>query len=203
MIIHYMIIDPKKLFNQSLFLHPRGSTNNSRIEFTKHLIPVPKIILHGCRSRFIIKHVEHLSKILRARPIRPSISHEKKHNMVRMILLLDILIHPDLAQYIYGLHTKPLTDPMGKARPTSHITDHRTYTKVFTIIPLLKRLDLTWAFTALRDIWASIHSVHLGLPIHGPVGPYFASGDADSGGNNTVRAWAVEVQPSPHLGYGC
>ncbi|AEL28909.1 AC5 [East African cassava mosaic Cameroon virus-Ghana] len=74
---------------------------------------------------------------------------------------------------------------------------------MLNIISLFIRLNLTWAFTALRDVWASIHPVHLGLPIHGPDGPYSAFGDADSRGNHTVRVWAVEVQPPPHLGYGC
>nr|UFP63067.1 AC5 [East African cassava mosaic virus] len=203
MIKCHVMIQSEKPFHQRLLLHARWTTNNSGMKFPQHLKPIPQIILNCCSTGLIIKHVKYLPKVLGRIAIRPPISKQIKNHIISVILLFNIFIHPDLTKNVNGLDTKPLSDPVCQTRTTSHITNHLTDTKVLHIIPLLKRLDLVWSFTALRDIWASIHSVHLGLPIHGPVGPYFASGDADSGGNNTVRVWAVEVQPPPHLGYGC
>nr|UFP63102.1 AC5 [East African cassava mosaic virus] len=202
MIICHVMIQPIKPFHQRLLLHARWTTNNSGMEFPQHLKPIPEIVFNCCSTGLIIKHVKYLPKVLGRIAIRPSISKKVKNHIISVILLFDIIIHPYFTKNVNGLDTKPLSDPVCQPRPTSHITNHLTYTKVLHIISLLKRLDLTWAFTALRDIWASIHPVHSGLSIHGPVGPYFSSGDADSGGNNTVLVWAVEVQPPPHFGYG-
>nr|UFP63060.1 AC5 [East African cassava mosaic virus] len=203
MIICHVMIQPVKPFHQCLFLHARWTTNNSGMKFPQHLKPIPQIVLDCCSTGLIIKHVKYLPKVLGRIAIRPSIPKQIKNHIISVILLLNIFIHPDLTKDVNGLDTKPLSDPVCQPRPTSHITNHLTDTKVLNIVPLLKRLDLTWAFTTPKNSWAPIHSEHLGLPIHGPVGPYFASVDADSGGNNTVLVWAVEVQPSPHLGYGC
>ncbi|BAC66132.1 C5 [Eupatorium yellow vein virus - [Yamaguchi]] len=72
------------------------------------------------------------------------------------------------------------------------------------IVFLLKRLDLTRAFTTLRNIRASVHSVHPGLPIHGPLSPCSPSVcDEDSGGIRTADIRAVEVEPATYLGGGC
>nr|CRL31561.1 coat protein (truncated) [Pepper leaf curl Bangladesh virus] len=67
------------------------------------------------------------------------------------------------------------------------------------IVSRLKRLDLTWAFTPPRNIWASVHPVHPGLPVHGPVHPCSGLCDADNGGSSTARVWAVEVQTAAYL----
>ena len=64
-------------------------------------------------------------------------------------------------------------------------------------------LDLTWAFTPTRNIWAFEHPVHLGLAIHGPVSPSPPSVcDEDSGGSDTADPGAVEVQPAAYFGGG-
>nr|QIH12622.1 C5 protein [Tobacco curly shoot virus] len=49
---------------------------------------------------------------------------------------------------------------------------------MLNIMSRLKRLDLTWAFTSSRDIWTSVHPVHPGLSVHGPVRPCSCFGDA-------------------------
>nr|UFP62940.1 AC5 [African cassava mosaic virus] len=200
-IIHNMIIQPKKPLNQRLLLHARGTTYHSGMEFPQHLEPISQIILNSSCTGLIIKHIKNLSKVLGRIAIRPSVPNQEEHHMISMFLLLNIFIHPDLTKNVNGLDTKPLSDRVCQPRPTSHITNHLTDTKVLHIIPLLKRLDLTWAFTAPRYVWASIHPVHHGLSVHGPVHPGpFSICDVDSGGSSTVPVWAVEVQPSTNLG---
>nr|UFP62868.1 AC5 [African cassava mosaic virus] len=201
MIIRHVMIHPEKPFHQSLLLHARGTSYHSGMEFPQHLQPISQIILNRRSTGLIIKHIKHLPKILGAIAIRPSIPKQVKHHIISVILLLNVFIHPDLTKYVNGLDTKPLSDPVCQPRPTSHITNHLTDTEVLHIIPLLQRLDLTWAFTAPRYVWASIHPVHHGLSVHGPVHPGpFSICDVDSGGSSTVPVWAVEVQPSTNLG---
>ncbi|AGL74877.1 C5 protein [Malvastrum leaf curl Philippines virus] len=68
------------------------------------------------------------------------------------------------------------------------------------VVPLFIRLDLTWAFTTFGYIRASVHSVHSGLAIHGPVGPCPSFvGDEDSGGSSTAHHGGVEVQTATYL----
>nr|BDC46619.1 AC5 protein [African cassava mosaic virus] len=201
MIICHVMIQPVKPFHQRLLLHARWTTDNSGMKFPQNLKPIPQIVLNCCSTRLIIKHVKYLPKVLGRIAIRPSIPKQVKHHIIRVILLLNIFIHPDLTKNVNGLDTKPLSDSMCQPRPTCHITNHLTDTKVLHIIPLLKRLDLTWAFTAPRYVWASIHPVHHGLSVHGPVHPGpFSICDVDSGDSSTVPVWAVEVQPSTNLG---
>ncbi|CAR65243.1 hypothetical protein ToLCCV_gp2 [Tomato leaf curl Cameroon virus] len=93
---------------------------------------------------------------------------------------------------------------MSQTGPTGHITNTTNYTHVLDIISLLKRLDLTWAFTSTRDIRAFVHPVHSGLSVHGPVRPRTTLAyAADSGDNSTAGIGAVEVQTSTHLRDGC
>nr|UFP62926.1 AC5 [African cassava mosaic virus] len=202
MIIHHVIIQPEKPLNQRLLLHTRWtSTYNSGMEFPQHVEPISQIILNWCSTGLIIKHVKYLSKVLGLIAIRPSIPKQVKHHSVSVILLLNIFIHPDLTEYVNGLNTKPLSDPVCQPRSTSHITNHLTDTQVLHIIPLLERLDLTWDLSPPRHVWASIHPVHHGLSVHGPVHPGpFSICDVDSGCSSKVPVWAVEVQPSTDLG---
>nr|UQH66814.1 pathogenicity determinant [Papaya leaf curl virus] len=88
---------------------------------------------------------------------------------------------------------------MGQPITTSNITNTHDFTNVLDIMSGLKRLDLTWAFTSSRDIWTSVHPVHPGLSVHGPVRPCFCFGDADNGGNSTAGIWAVEVETAAYL----
>nr|QNN89092.1 C6 [Rose leaf curl virus] len=94
-------------------------------------------ILHSRRAGLIIKHVKHLTKILRL-VNRPTIPNKEKHNTIRMILSLDVLIHPDLAQNINGLNTEPLANPVGQPNTTSNITNTHDFTNVLDIMSGLK-----------------------------------------------------------------
>ncbi|ACI06018.1 AC5 protein [Mesta yellow vein mosaic virus-[India:Bongaon:2008]] len=91
---------------------------------------------------------------------------------------------------------------MGQPNTPSNIRKTNNLTHVTNIILRIKRLHLTWAFTSLRNIRASVHPVHSGLPIHGPVRPHTRLCDADSGGNCTGCIRAVEVQSTTHLRRG-
>nr|CTQ34926.1 AC5b protein [Croton yellow vein mosaic virus]CUR29859.1 AC5b protein [Croton yellow vein mosaic virus] len=91
---------------------------------------------------------------------------------------------------------------MGQPNTPSNIRKTNNLTHVTNIILRIKRLHLTWAFTSLRDIWASVHPVHPGLPVHGSVRPCLCFGDADNGGSSTVHIWAVEVETTAYLRSG-
>ncbi|ABB52033.1 C5 [Pepper leaf curl Bangladesh virus] len=164
----------------------------------QHLVPVSMDILYSSRTGLIIKHVKHLTEILRLIN-GPTIPNKKKHNTIRMILSLDVLIHPDLAQNVNRLNTEPLPNPVGQSSTTRNITNTHDFTNVLDITSRLKKLDLTRAFTAPRNIWASVHPVHPGLPVHGPVRPCSGFCDADNGGSSTAGIWAVEVETAAYL----
>ncbi|AEY78474.1 AC5b [Papaya leaf curl virus] len=91
---------------------------------------------------------------------------------------------------------------MGQAHSPRDIRQTYNLTHVTNIILSIKRLHFTWAFTSLRDIWASVHPVHPGLPVHGSVRPCLCFGDADNGGSSTVHIWAVEVETTAYLRSG-
>ncbi|QBC98463.1 AC5 protein [Cotton leaf curl Khokran virus] len=158
-------------------------------------------ILHSRRTGLIIKHIKYLSKILRFIN-RSTISNQEKHHTIRVILRLNVLIHPDLTQHINRLNTKSLTNSMGQPSTTSNITNTHYFTYMLNIMSGLKRLNLTWTFTSSRNIWTSVHPVHPGLSVHGPVRPCFCFGDADNGGSSTARVWAVEVETTAYLRSG-
>ncbi|ABJ97343.1 AC5 [Chilli leaf curl virus-India [India:Papaya:2005]] len=155
-------------------------------------------ILHSGSARLFVKHVEHLSKILWFIN-RTTITDKEKHHTIRVILSLDILIHPYLPQYVHRLNTETLTYSMGEPSTTGNITNTHNLPYMNYIVSRLKRLDLTWAFTTPRNIWASVHPVHPGLPVHGPVHPCSGLCDADSGGSSTAGIRAVEVETAAYL----
>nr|WLD18036.1 C5 Protein [Chilli leaf curl virus] len=198
LVIHNIIINPNKLLHESLLLRCVLATCNGCMPLPQHLVPVTMHILDSCRTRLIVKHVKNLTKIL-GLINGPTISNKKKHNTIRMILSLYILIHPNLAQNIDRFYTKPFTNSVGQTSTTSNITNTHDFTNVLDIMSGLKRLDLTRAFTSPRNIWASVHPVHLGLSVHGPVRPCFCFGDADNGGSSTAGIWAVEVETTAYL----
>nr|CUM44321.1 C5 protein defective [Cotton leaf curl Burewala virus] len=150
-------------------------------------------ILHSRRTGLIIKHIKYLSKILRFIN-RSTISNQEKHHTIRVILRLNVLIHPDLTQHINRLNTKSLTNSMGQPSTTSNITNTHYFTYMLNIMSGLKRLNLTWTFTSSRNIWTSVHPVHPGLSVHGPVRPCFCFGDADNGGSSTARVWLSKLR---------
>nr|AGT50906.1 AC5 protein [Cotton leaf curl virus] len=158
-------------------------------------------ILHSRRTGLIIKHIKYLSKILRFIN-RSTISNQEKHHTIRVILRLNVLIHPYLTQHINRLDTKSLTNSMGQPSTTSNITNTHYFTYMLNIMSGLKRLNLTWTFTSSRNIWTSVHPVHPGLPVHRPVCPCLLFCDADNGGSSTAGVWAAEVQTPAYFRRG-
>nr|AFB83477.1 C5 protein [Cotton leaf curl Burewala virus] len=158
-------------------------------------------IFHNRHTGLINKHIKCLSKILRIIN-RFMISYQEKHNTIRVILRLNVLIHPDLTQDINRLNTKFLSNSMGQASTTSNITNTHYFTYKLNIMSGLKRLNHTWTFTSSRNIWSSVHPVHPGLSVHGPVRPCICFGDADNGGSSTAHIWAVEVEREAYLRSG-
>nr|WNV28188.1 AC5 Protein [Tomato leaf curl Karnataka virus] len=167
----------------------------------QHLITITVHILHRSCARLIVKHVENLPKIL-GLINRTTVTNQKKHDTVSVILGLDVFIHPYLPQNVDRLNTKSLTNSMGQSSTASDITDTHDLPYMDYIVPGLKRLDLTWAFTSSRDVWTSVHSVHPGLSVHGPVRPCFCFGDAGNGDSSTAHIRAVEVETAAYLRCG-
>nr|QIH55897.1 C5 protein [Malvastrum yellow vein Baoshan virus] len=99
LVINNIIINPNKLLNQSLFLCSILSTSDGCIPLPQDLVTISMHILHSRSARLVVKHVENLPKILR-RAGRTSISDKKEHDIVRVILALDVLIHPYLTQHV-------------------------------------------------------------------------------------------------------
>nr|AHA82221.1 AC5 [Tomato leaf curl Joydebpur virus] len=198
LVIHNIIINPNKLLHESLLLRCVLTTCNGCMPLPQHLIPVTMHILDSSSTRLIIEHVKHLTKIL-GLINGPTIPNKKKHNTIRMILSLYILIHPNLAKNIDGLNTKPFTNSVGHTSSTSNIKDTHDFTNVLDIMWGVKRLDLTRPFTSPRNIRGFVHPVHHGLPVHGHVGPCRSLCDADNGGSSTAGIWAVEVETAAYL----
>ncbi|AAZ77646.1 C5 protein [Tomato leaf curl Uganda virus - [Iganga]] len=107
------------------------------MKFPQNLVSVSQIILDGSCTGLVIKHVKHLPKVHWACTIGPSITDQKKHDLISVILLLDILIHPYLPYNVNGLHTEPLANPMCNTRSTSNITNTTDNTSMLNIISLL------------------------------------------------------------------
>nr|UYD39270.1 C5 protein [Euphorbia leaf curl virus] len=137
LVIHNIIINPNKLLHQSLLLRCIMTTCHSRMPLPQYLVPITMNILHSRRARLIIKHVKNLTKILRLIN-GPSIPNKEKHNTIRMILSLNVLIHPDLTQHINRLNTEPLTNPVGQPNTTGNITNTHDFTNVLDIMSGLK-----------------------------------------------------------------
>nr|AWV91675.1 AC5 [Cotton leaf curl Multan virus] len=158
-------------------------------------------ILHSRRTGLVVKHIEYLTKILRF-VNRTSIADQKEHHRIRMILGLNILIHPYLTQNINRLDTKSLTNSMGQPSTTSNITNTHYFTYMLNIMSGLKRLYLTGTLTTPWNIRTSVHPIHSGLPVHGPVCPCLLFCDADNGGSSTAGVRAAEVQTPAYFRRG-
>nr|BBA21858.1 AC5 protein [Cotton leaf curl Bangalore virus] len=103
----------------------------------QHLITISMHILHSSSARLVIKHIEHLSKVLWL-VNRTPVTNKKKHDTVRMILGFDVFIHPNLTQYIDRLNTKTLTNSMGQPSTASNITNAHNLTYMDHIVSGLK-----------------------------------------------------------------
>nr|ART89124.1 AC6 protein [Tomato leaf curl Joydebpur virus] len=198
LVIHNIIINPNKLLHQSLLLRCVLTTCNGCMPLPEHLIPITMHVLHSSRTGLIIKHVKYLTKVL-GLIYGPTISNKEKHNTIRVILSLDGLIHPYLAQNIDGLNTKPFTHSMGQPSSTSNIPNTHDFANVLDVMSGLKRWDLTWAFQSSRTIWASGHPGNPGPPGQGPVRPCFLFGEPEHGGSNPAGNWAVQIETAAYL----
>nr|QAU03234.1 AC5 protein [Tomato leaf curl New Delhi virus] len=119
-----------------------------------------------------------------------------------MIFSFDIFIHPYFSQYIDRFHTKSLAYAMCESGASSNITNTHDFANMRDIVPGFKRLHLTRAFTTPWHVRTSIHSVHSGFSVHGPVRPGPCFCDAGNGDRGTCSIGAVEVEPSAYLRCG-
>nr|AVG22711.1 AC5 protein [Tomato leaf curl New Delhi virus] len=158
-------------------------------------------VLHRCCARFIVKHVKHFPKILR-RSCRTTITDQKKHNTVRMILGLDVLIHPYLPKHIDGFHTESLSYAMCESGSSGNVANaldlanmrrHRAW--IQRIAPY-KGLHSP---LARRDF---IRSVNSGFSVHRPVGPGLCFCGAGNGDNCTSSIGAAEVETTAYFRSG-
>ncbi|ADO41047.1 AC5 protein [Cotton leaf curl Alabad virus] len=95
LVVNNVVINPNKLLDQSLLLTRILSTSNGCMPFPQHLVPIPMHVLHGRRTGLVIKHIKYFTKILWF-IYRSSITNKEKHHRIRMVLGLDVLVHPDL-----------------------------------------------------------------------------------------------------------
>nr|QIH55934.1 C5 protein [Malvastrum yellow vein Yunnan virus]QIH55935.1 C5 protein [Malvastrum yellow vein Yunnan virus]QIH55945.1 C5 protein [Malvastrum yellow vein Yunnan virus]QIH55960.1 C5 [Malvastrum yellow vein Yunnan virus]QIH56030.1 C5 protein [Malvastrum yellow vein Yunnan virus] len=98
-IIHYIIINTIKLSNNRLLLRCILSTGHRCLEPPDNLETITLVVFHSCRGRLIIINIKNLLKIIR-RSSRTSIPNYPEQNGVRVILNLNIFIHPYLANEI-------------------------------------------------------------------------------------------------------
>ncbi|ADO40942.1 AC5 protein [Bhendi yellow vein mosaic virus [India:Raichur:OY54A:2005]] len=95
LVVNNIIVNPNKFLNQRLFLTRILSTSNGCMPFPQHLVPIPMHVLHGRRTGLVIKHIKYFTKILWF-ICRSSITNKEKHHRIRMVLGLDVLVHPYL-----------------------------------------------------------------------------------------------------------
>ncbi|ABO40823.1 AC5 [Tomato leaf curl New Delhi virus 5] len=158
-------------------------------------------VLHRCGARFIVKHVEHFTKIL-WRSRRTTVTNQEKHHTVRVVFSLYVFIHPYLPQYIHRFHTETLPHAMSQSGSSGNVTDTHDFANMRHIVPRFKRLHLTRTFTSPWHVGASVHSIHSGLSVHRPVCPRLCFCDAGNGDNCTSSIRAVEVETSAYLRCG-
>ncbi|AST47734.1 AC5 [Tomato leaf curl purple vein virus] len=90
-----MGVHPPKTPYQGLLVAGILSTGNLRVELVQNLKTITEIVLHGGSTGLIVEHVEHLPKV-HGRSIGSPVSDKPEHHTVRVILQLDILVHPHL-----------------------------------------------------------------------------------------------------------
>ncbi|AAM12375.1 AC5 protein [Sida mottle virus] len=90
-----MIVDLPKPLDQRLLIAGILSTRDLGIELVHDLETITEIVLHGCSAGLVVKHVEHLAEIHWC-AIRSTVPDQPEHATVRVVLELDILVHPYL-----------------------------------------------------------------------------------------------------------
>nr|WML23778.1 AC5 [Okra enation leaf curl virus]WML23796.1 AC5 [Okra enation leaf curl virus] len=98
-IIHHVIVNTIEFPNWNLFLTSILSSCNCRLKPPQNLESITLVVLYSSRSRLVVNNIEHLLEIVGG-ACRTPVSHDPKHNGVRMVLSLNILIHPYLANKI-------------------------------------------------------------------------------------------------------
>nr|AIF79687.1 AC5 [Sida mosaic Bolivia virus 2] len=95
MVVDHIVVDLPKTLDQSLLVASILTAGNLGIKPVHHLITIAKIVLHSSGTGLVVKHVEHLAKIHWS-AIRSTIPDQPEHHTVRVVLQLDILVHPYL-----------------------------------------------------------------------------------------------------------
>ncbi|QDJ95892.1 putative AC5 protein [Sida chlorotic leaf virus] len=94
-VIDNMSVDSPESPNQCLLVASILTTSHLSIEPVHDLKTITKIVLHRSSTGLVVEHVEHLTKIHRG-AIGSSVSDQPKHDAVRVVLQLDVLVHPYL-----------------------------------------------------------------------------------------------------------
>nr|AWX66246.1 AC5 protein [Sida yellow net virus] len=95
MIVDHMIVDLPETLDQRLLVAGILSTSDLGIELMHDLETITQVVLHSCSARLVVEHVEHLAKIHRC-AIRSTVPDQPEHATVRVVLELDVLVHPHL-----------------------------------------------------------------------------------------------------------
>ncbi|AJE29617.1 C5 [Oxalis yellow vein virus] len=95
MVVDHMIVDLPEPLDQRLLIAGILSTSDFGIELVHNLETITEIVLDGCSARLVIEHIEHLAKVHWC-AIRSTIPDQPEHTTVRVVLELDVLIHPHL-----------------------------------------------------------------------------------------------------------
>nr|ADU54603.1 unknown [Abutilon mosaic virus]ADU54609.1 unknown [Abutilon mosaic virus]ADU54615.1 unknown [Abutilon mosaic virus] len=95
MIVDHMIVDLPETLDECLFIAGILSTCDLAIELMHDLVTIAEIVLHSGSTGLVVEHVEHMTKI-HGRAIRSTVSDQPEHDTVRVVLELDVLVHPDL-----------------------------------------------------------------------------------------------------------
>ncbi|AOV62487.1 C5 protein [Malvastrum bright yellow mosaic virus] len=94
-VIHDVVVQLPKTPNYSLLVACILTTCDFGIEFVHDLETISKIVLDRGSTGLVVEHVEHLSKVHRI-TIGSSIPDQPEHHTVRVVLQLNIIIHPHL-----------------------------------------------------------------------------------------------------------
>nr|AOT83430.1 AC5 [Sida angular mosaic virus] len=95
MIIDHMIVDLPEPLNYRLFIAGILATCHLTVELVHNLVTITEVVLNGSSTWLIVKHIEHLAKIHWS-SVGSTVPDQPEHDTVRVVLQLDVLIHPYL-----------------------------------------------------------------------------------------------------------
>nr|AOV62506.1 replication enhancer protein [Malvastrum bright yellow mosaic virus] len=131
-----MVVQLPKTPNYSLLGACILTTCDFGIELVHNLETISKIVLDRGSTGLVVEHVENLSKV-HSSTIRSTIPDQPEHDTVRVVLQLNIIIHPHLTKNIHGLNTETLTNSMSKPITTCDIRHTHDLTNMRDIMTLL------------------------------------------------------------------